>query len=162
MVILLAGRFIAFASPYTLRELITAFDAGDGRSPWPYLFAYVALRFLSSSSGLSALRAALWAPVMQYSDREMSELSFNHLLNLSYNWHIHRKTGEVLRILDRGAAINHIFELILFTVVPTFIDIVVALVFFAVMLDWALSLVVFFVLIAYSTSLHHTSRRTGY
>jgi ABC-type transport system involved in Fe-S cluster assembly fused permease/ATPase subunit len=63
---------------------------------------------------------------MQYSDRgayhsfitipdlykivEMSQLSFDHLLNLSFAWHTRRKTGEVLRVLDRGAAINHTFE----------------------------------------------------
>lgn len=63
---------------------------------------------------------------MQYSDRgkdiflsscflltpelEMSQLSFNHILNLSFSWHTRRKTGEILRVLDRGAAINHTFE----------------------------------------------------
>jgi ABC-type transport system involved in Fe-S cluster assembly fused permease/ATPase subunit len=40
----------------------------------------------------------------------MSQLSFDHLLNLSLAFHTHRKTGEILRILDRGAAINHILE----------------------------------------------------
>lgn len=41
---------------------------------------------------------------------EMSELSFNHLLNLSFAFHTRRKTGEILRVLDRGAAINHTLE----------------------------------------------------
>jgi ABC-type transport system involved in Fe-S cluster assembly fused permease/ATPase subunit len=41
---------------------------------------------------------------------EMSQLSFDHLLNLSFAWHTRRKTGEVLRILDRGAAVNHTLE----------------------------------------------------
>ena len=40
----------------------------------------------------------------------MSQLSFDHILNLSFAWHIRRKTGEVLRVLDRGAAINRTFE----------------------------------------------------
>lgn len=53
---------------------------------------------------------SLWVPVMQYSDREMSQLSFDHLLNLSFSFHMHRKTGELLRVLDRGAAINHTLE----------------------------------------------------
>ena len=41
---------------------------------------------------------------------EMSQLSFDHLLQLSFAFHARRKTGEILRILDRGAAINHTFE----------------------------------------------------
>lgn len=73
---------------------------------------------------------------MQYSDRgtkcllipscciqhcsEMSQLSFDHLLNLSFAWHTHRKTGEVLRVLDRGAAINHTLEVSSLTLPPFF------------------------------------------
>ena len=83
---------------------------------------------------------------------EMSLLSFNHLLNLSFNFHTHRKTGEVLRILDRGAAINHTFEIILFNIVPTFVDIFVALIFFTIYFEWTLSLLIFFVFTAYGKS----------
>lgn len=50
--------------------------------------------------------------VMLMSTSEMSQLSFDHLLNLSFAWHTRRKTGEILRVLDRGAAINHTFEVI--------------------------------------------------
>lgn len=90
---------------------------------------------------------------MQYSDRAMSQLAFDHLLNLSLSFHIQRKTGEVLRILDRGAAINHIFELILFNIIPAFVDVLVALVLFAVFFDWTLTVVIFFVMFAYGTQL---------
>ena len=44
----------------------------------------------------------------------MSQLSFNHLLHLSFSWHTKRKTGEVLRILDRGAAINNTLQVRIF------------------------------------------------
>ncbi|KAG6813687.1 hypothetical protein H0H92_008535 [Tricholoma furcatifolium] len=96
-----------------------------------------------------ALGQCLWAPVMQYSDREMSQLSFDHLLNLSFAWHTRRKTGEILRVLDRGAAINHTFELILFNIIPTFIDIIIALVAFVVLFQWTLAAVIFLVMFAY-------------
>jgi|SRR5712671_4683872 len=97
----------------------------------------------------------------------MSLLSFNHLLHLSFAWHTHRKTGEVLRILDRGAAINNalqvrvafystrnsgtylLWQLVLFDIIPTFVDIVVALVVFTIKLDWMLTVVTFIVLSAY-------------
>ncbi|KAH9020826.1 hypothetical protein EDB85DRAFT_2152777 [Lactarius pseudohatsudake] len=146
--LLIVGRFVNVAVPYLLAQLVSVFEQGANHSPWPYLFGYVFLRFLQSSGGLPALRDALWAPVMQYSDREMSLLSFNHLLSLSFSWHTRRKTGEVLRILDRGAAINNTLRLLLFDVVPTFVDIVVALVVFA-KVDRALSVVTFFVVSAY-------------
>ncbi|KAF4567762.1 hypothetical protein EYR40_006769 [Pleurotus pulmonarius] len=162
IIILLIGRVIAVLVPYTLGALVEAFeDPAKGHSPWPYLFAYVGLRFLQGSGGLSALRDAIWAPVMQYSDREMSQLSFDHLLNLSYSFHTRRKTGEILRILDRGAAINHTLELILFNIIPIFIDIFVAIIVFCLKFDWTLGLVIFIVIAAYITaSIGLTSWRT--
>lgn len=89
----------------------------------------------------------------------MSLLSFNHLLNLSFSFHTHRKTGEVLRILDRGAAINHTFELILFNIIPTFVDIFVALFFFCIYFELTLAVVVFFVFAAYGEIARHVCMR---
>ncbi|KAJ8494557.1 hypothetical protein ONZ45_g13206 [Pleurotus djamor] len=150
IVLLLIGRVVVFLVPWTLGHVVGAFQHGD--SPWFYLLSYVALRFLQGSGGLAALRDAIWAPVMQYSDREMSQLSFDHLLNLSYAFHTRRKTGEILRILDRGAAINHTLELILFNIIPIFIDIIVALVYFCIQFDWTLSIMIFFVMASYITA----------
>ncbi|PFH52007.1 hypothetical protein AMATHDRAFT_57687 [Amanita thiersii Skay4041] len=152
IIILLLGRAINLAMPLAVGELIRVFEGKKDSSPWPYLFGYVGLRYLQGSGGLSAIRDCLWAPVMQYSDREMSQLSFDHLLNLSFAWHTRRKTGEVLRVLDRGAAINHTFELILFNIVPTFIDIAIALVAFCILFEWTLALIIFFVMFAYVTA----------
>ncbi|KAG8907443.1 hypothetical protein FRB99_004238 [Tulasnella sp. 403] len=126
MVLLLIARFINLLMPLTLRELVDDFDKGI-KLPMGLLLFYVGLRFLQGSGGLSALRDILWAPVMQYSDREMSQLSFDHLLSLSLAFHTRRKTGEILRILDRGAAINRVFEIILFSIFPTLLDIIVAM-----------------------------------
>ncbi|KAH9957336.1 hypothetical protein BC827DRAFT_1226357 [Russula dissimulans] len=147
--ILVLARFVNLAVPFLLADLVFVFEKGLTSPPWLYLFGYVGLRFLQSSGGIPALLDLLWSPVMQYSDREMSLLSFNHLLHLSFAWHTHRKTGEVLRILDRGAAINNALQLVLFDIIPTFVDIVVALVVFAIRLDWMLTVVTFIVLSAY-------------
>ncbi|KAH9987023.1 hypothetical protein BJV74DRAFT_951775 [Russula compacta] len=147
--ILILGRFVNLAVPFLLADLVDVFEEGVNSIPWVYLVGYVGLRFLQSSGGLPALRDALWTPVMQYSDREMSLLSFNHLLHLSFAWHTHRKTGEVLRILDRGAVINKTLQLVLFDIVPTFVDVIVALVVFTIKFDWTLGLVIFLVLSAY-------------
>ncbi|KAF8891689.1 hypothetical protein BD779DRAFT_1512462 [Infundibulicybe gibba] len=161
IIILLFGRVINIALPFVLAGLLRAFESTSENSPWPFLFGYVALRFLQGSGGLAAIRDAFWAPVMQYSDREMSQLSFDHLLNLSFAWHTRRKTGEILRVLDRGAAINHTLELILFNIIPTFIDIFIALVVFCLVFGWVLALVIFLVMFAYvSASVILTQWRT--
>lgn len=79
----------------------------------------------------------------------MSQMAFTHLLSLSLSFHLRRKTGEVLRILDRGAAINRIFELLLFNICPVFIDMFVAVGIFIWKFDWVLGFLVAFVMFAY-------------
>jgi hypothetical protein len=127
LLILALGRVVNPIVPFAYGEKIKVFEGRSTWSLWSLLAMYVVLRFLQGSGCLSALRdvsrscnyhdfvltyrpQSLWAPVMQYSDREMSQLSFNHLLNLSFAFHTRRKTGEILRVLDRGAVINHTLE----------------------------------------------------
>ncbi|TFK54285.1 hypothetical protein OE88DRAFT_1675841 [Heliocybe sulcata] len=148
LLLIVVGRFVNAALPLVLGALVATFERGTG-SPWPYLFAYVGLKALQGSGGLAALRDVLWAPVMQYSDREMSQLSFDHLLNLSLAFHTRRKTGEVLRILDRGSAINRTFELLLFNIFPTFFDLFIALGIFIWKFEWSLAVVIFAVMFLY-------------
>ena len=58
---------------------------------------------------------------------------FHHIHQLSLKWHMSRKTGEVLRVMDRGtSSINNLLQYLIFSIIPTFIDIGVAIVFFCV------------------------------
>ncbi|KAL7281143.1 hypothetical protein ACG7TL_004451 [Trametes sanguinea] len=125
VLIMIVGRVVNFLVPLVFAQLVRVFEEGTQVSPWPYLGAYVGLRFLQASGGLNALR------------------------DLSFAFHARRKTGEVLRILDRGAAINHTFETLVFSILPTFFDIVIALVFFVIYFEWTLAVVIFFVMAAY-------------
>ncbi|PCH43974.1 hypothetical protein WOLCODRAFT_26357 [Wolfiporia cocos MD-104 SS10] len=153
ILVVAVGRLVNILVPFIFAELVHMFEDGSQSAAlWTYLFVYVGLRFLQASGGLNALREVLWAPVMQYSDREMSQLSFDHLLNLSFAFHLRRKTGEILRILDRGAAINRAFELLLFNVIPAFVDIGLALVLFCIYFEWTLTAVVFLVIATYVTA----------
>ena len=44
---------------------------------------------------------------------------FGHLLELDHSYHIKRKTGQVMRILDRGtSSIQDTVSIVLFNVLP--------------------------------------------
>lgn len=89
-------------------------------------------------------------------------MSFNHLLDLSLAFHTKRKTGEVLRILDRGSAINNIFQTLLMQVSPVVFDIGIACIYFYAAYGWSLALVIAVVMMAYITvSITLTTWRTG-
>lgn len=65
----------------------------------------------------------------------MSMMTFSHLLNLSLSFQVRKKTGEVLRTLDRGSAINSFFQTLLFQLVPIGVDIIIAILYFWIKFD---------------------------
>lgn len=75
---------------------------------------------------------------------------FRHLHSLSLRWHLQRKTGEVLRVMDRGTdSINNLLNYILFSIVPTIVDIIVAVVFFITAFNAWFGLIVFVTMVLY-------------
>ncbi|KDN41299.1 hypothetical protein RSAG8_07568, partial [Rhizoctonia solani AG-8 WAC10335] len=150
LLILAAGRVVNAATPFQFSAVIdTLAREGASRTVLPPLLWYIGLRFLSAPGGLSAIRSLLWAPVIQFSNRSLSQLAFDHLLNLSLAWHTRRKTGEVLSILDRGAAIKHIFEILIFNLLPTVADTAIAVWIFFWYFGPAMSVFIAFTMVMY-------------
>ncbi|OCF30343.1 hypothetical protein I316_08014 [Kwoniella heveanensis BCC8398] len=118
-------RVLTPLSPISMGFVVRALTEENRSDIWKWLGIYLVLRLFNSYGILSAVQQAFWVPVVQYTDREMQMLCFNHLLDLSLAYHTKRNTGEVMRILDRGSAINELFRTVLFQVIPTVADIVI-------------------------------------
>lgn len=57
-----------------------------------------------ASGFVSNIRSFLWIRVQQYTNRVVQVRLFSHLHSLSLRWHLGRKTGDVLRSIDRGTS----------------------------------------------------------
>lgn len=116
---------------------------------WDYILIYVGFKFLQGGGTggmglLNNLRSFLWIKISQFTTREIEVELFRHLHSLSLKWHLNRKTGEVLRVMDRGTdSINNLLNYILFSIAPTIVDILVAIVFFISAFNWWFGLIVF-------------------
>lgn len=84
---------------------------------------------------LGALRSALWIPIGQYSYQALSTSAFEHVHSLSLDFHLGKKTGEVLSALSKGNAINTFLEQVSFQVVPMLVDLGVAIIYFLTVFD---------------------------
>lgn len=63
---------------------------------------------------LNNLRSFLWIKIQQFTTRQIEVELFRHLHSLSLRWHLGRKTGEVLRVMDRGTdSINNLRKFII-------------------------------------------------
>jgi hypothetical protein len=122
--LMLLKRVVNVATPILFGRVIQ--DLVEGRPPYLNVGLYVLLSFLQDTNQM--LYRYLWLPIEQYSEREMSQLSFDTLLNLSLSYHTRRRTGELLRILSRSDAINNFFQSLVFDWSPILLDLPLAVI----------------------------------
>lgn len=141
--------------------------------PWKTLATtvcvYVFLKFLQgggagSSGFVSNMRSFLWIRVQQFTNRVVQLRLFAHLHSLSLRWHLGRKTGDVLRSIDRGtSSINSLLSYIVFSIFPTIADIVISIIYFITYFNAWFGLIVFVCMTLYLTlTIIITEWRTKY
>uniref|UniRef100_A0A8C5BIK8 ATP-binding cassette sub-family B member 6 n=1 Tax=Gadus morhua TaxID=8049 RepID=A0A8C5BIK8_GADMO len=144
-------------------------DGSSWRKLATTVCVYVMLKFLQgggagASGFVSNLRSFLWIRVQQYTNRVVQVKLFGHLHSLSLRWHLGRKTGDVLRSIDRGtSSINSLLSYIVFSIAPTMADIVIAIIYFVTNFNAWFGLIVFVCMTLYLTlTIIITEWRTKY
>uniref|UniRef100_A0A8C5Q543 ATP binding cassette subfamily B member 6 (LAN blood group) n=1 Tax=Leptobrachium leishanense TaxID=445787 RepID=A0A8C5Q543_9ANUR len=130
---------------------------------------YVLLKLLQGGGAgatgfVSNFRTFLWIRVQQFTNRQVQVQLFSHLHSLSLRWHLGRKTGEVLRSVDRGtSSINSLLSYIVFSIVPTIADIVIGIIYFTSSFNAWFGLIIFLCMTLYLTlTIIITEWRTKY
>ncbi|XP_017390707.1 ATP-binding cassette sub-family B member 6, mitochondrial isoform X1 [Cebus imitator] len=123
------------------------------KAPWSSLAwtvtSYVFLKFLQgggtgSTGFVSNLRTFLWIRVQQFTSRQVELRIFSHLHELSLRWHLGRRTGEVLRIADRGtSSVTGLLSYLVFNIIPTLADIIIGIIYFSMFFNAWFGLIVF-------------------
>jgi len=124
--------------------------------PWVEVLVWVALKALQGggigTGVLGNFRTYLWIRVQQFTALEIQVGLFRHIHQLSLKWHMSRKTGEVLRVMDRGtSSINNLLQYLVFSIVPTFIDIGIAIIYFCVEFNYWFGVIIFLTMALYLT-----------
>ena len=102
-----------------------------GRVPYAEVGVYCALRF--GSSALSELQRLVYIRVKQHAFAEIAEGTFRHLLALSLDWHLKKKMGEVLRVMDRGiSSADSVMNYLVLYLLPSVAEFGVTIVLFFV------------------------------
>ena len=98
--------------------------ADKGVVPYREIIIYCTLQFLNI--GLAQVQKIVYLGVKQHAFAEIATTTFRHLHSLSLDWHLQKKMGTVLRIMDRGIAsadqvMNYLVLYLLPSIVQAFI-----------------------------------------
>lgn len=154
-VLLIVGRLINVYVPIYNKKIVDSLSGPIVEFRYDWIMYYVIFKFLQGGGTgtmglLNNLRSFLWIRIQQYTTRSIEVELFRHLHSLSLRWHLSRKTGEVLRVMDRGCdSINNLLNYILFSIVPTVVDILIAVVFFMTVFNWMFGMIVFITMVLY-------------
>ncbi|KAJ4299932.1 ATP-binding cassette-type vacuolar membrane transporter Hmt1 [Kalmusia sp. IMI 367209] len=141
-IIVLLQRVVNVLVPDQIGRITDRLEDRERGNPWKAIMLFIAFRFIQGNNGLlGAIRSTLWIPVGQYSYRELSVAAFEHVHSLSLDFHLGKKTGEVLSALGKGSSINTFLEQLTFQVVPMLVDLAVAVGYFLYKFDATYALV---------------------
>ncbi|ETW06166.1 hypothetical protein H310_03747 [Aphanomyces invadans] len=126
--LLVAGKLINIEVPFLFKELVdvmgpsTSSEAALVAVPVSLVLGYGLARF--SANAFQELRAAVFAKVAQGTIRQVGRRVFEHLHTLDLRFHLNRQTGALARTIDRGSrSIDFVLRSLLFSVVPTALEI---------------------------------------
>ncbi len=151
---LVAAKFANLGIPILLKDLIDQLDVPVNSEqalfviPVALIVAYGALRF--SASLFTELRELIFSKVTQHAVRQIALKVFEHLHALSLRFHLSRQTGGMSRDIERGTrGIQSLVSYSLYSIIPTLLEFVLVLGYFALEYDAWFAIITLVALILY-------------
>ncbi|KAK4230903.1 putative heavy metal tolerance protein precursor [Podospora fimiseda] len=137
-VLVIAQRIVNILVPAQIGIVMKIFadisHPKEGENPkdlWFHLGLLMVFKLLQGNSGLlGSLRSIFWVDVSQHTYLALTTSAFEHVHWLSLDFHLGKRTGEVLSALNKGASINQFLEQVTFQVLPMLIDLLAAILYF--------------------------------
>ncbi len=129
VILLILQRLINILAPHQLGVVVSSL--GSNQLPHKQLLLYVVFKGLQGQQGIiGSLRALLWIPISQSTYRRLSSAAFQHVLQLSLDFHLSKKVGEVISALSKGGALNTFLDGFVFQLFPMVADLWIAAAYF--------------------------------
>mmetsp|Transcript_12598 Transcript_12598/g.28952 ORF Transcript_12598/g.28952 Transcript_12598/m.28952 type:complete len:616 (-) Transcript_12598:3400-5247(-) len=129
-------------------DSLTGNKSAEPLFPLGYIIVYTALKLFQTLQ--RDARGFVWLDVEQDTNKRIKLAIYSHLHSLSHSYHISRKTGEVLKVTERGASsLQSLLNMALFTIGPTIFDLILICAVLMIDTDVACSLVILVSMMVY-------------
>ena len=94
----------------------------------------------------------IYLKVKQQANIQLAHRAFSHIHQLSLNWHLNKKMGNVVRIMDRGTtAADTLVTYACLYLFPAFLECIAVCIFFIIKFnEWVLSIIIISGIFVYS------------
>ncbi|KIV98461.1 uncharacterized protein PV09_09727 [Verruconis gallopava] len=107
---------------------------------------WVLLSWLRNNNGLlGVIKKKALLEVRDFSYQAVCCLAFKHFMTLSMDFHNNKESGEIIKAVEQGNAINRLAELFLLEIPPVAIDIIIAAWYTTSLFDWYVAFTIFVV-----------------
>lgn len=147
---LIAGRLLNISVPFLYKHAVDAVAPGKAviAVPVALIVAYGLARVMAQ--GFNELRNAAFAKVTQRAVRRLALSAFRHVHALALRFHLERRTGGLSRAIERGTAgIEFLLSFLLFNIVPTFVEILLACAILWRLYNWTFAAVTLATIVLY-------------
>ena len=157
LVLVIIGKLAGVIAPGMLGDAINTLAPGPNgvvaavtSSFVTLALAFAGLRLIGACAPYA--RDAIFTRVSQSTMARAAVETFSHALALSLDFHQTKQTGTLSRIIDRGArSTDFLIRSLIFSLGPTAIELVLAMVVMIVRLDWRFALMSLVTLVIYAT-----------
>ncbi|KAF2713484.1 ATP-binding cassette-type vacuolar membrane transporter-like protein Hmt1 [Pleomassaria siparia CBS 279.74] len=146
---LFLGRFLNLLVPRQLGIITDKLANGATRMPWADIALWGLYQWLNSYSGFAWIDSFASTYIQKSAFRRITILAYEHLMNLSMDFHSSKDSGEVLKAVEQAAALNSLVELVLFEIGPIVIDIFVAMWYVTHLFNGYLAFIILFMGLLY-------------
>jgi ABC-type transport system involved in Fe-S cluster assembly fused permease/ATPase subunit len=98
----------------------------DREPPYRDLCVWLGLTILNDDSGLGMVEELAVIPIKQFSERQVTNAAFKHVLGLSMDFHSETDSAEVMKALEQGGALTKLLKMVVCESLPTIVDIMIA------------------------------------
>ncbi|GJC77425.1 heavy metal tolerance protein [Colletotrichum liriopes] len=99
----------------------------EKKAPYEALAIWLLLSLISEESGLGLIEALAKIPIKQFSYRQITNAAFSHVMSLPMEFHSERDSAEVMKAIEQGEALSNLLETAIIDILPTIVDMVIAL-----------------------------------
>lgn len=146
---LVSTRFLNLLAPRQLGIITDKLATQTDVMPWGDIALWGFYHWFNSYSGFRWLDSYASVYIQRSAFRRITMLAYDHLMNLSMDFHSGKDSGEVLKAVEQASSLNSLVELVLFEIGPVIIDIFVAIWYVTHLFDGYMAFIILFMSLIY-------------